>query len=125
MRQVVGRSDAVVPGRRRASAGRQYHGTTEQLHLPNLTERHVTPIGVGSRASPHSADVDANWGTAAEEAKERTLREGSLSMAPVLSHGELSDDFRLRSLGTATARGDLFSDPRIHFGLDPADGAGA
>ena len=42
-----------------------------------------------------------------------------------LCHCELSDDFRLRSLGTATARGDLFSDPRIHFGLDPADGAGA
>ena len=42
-----------------------------------------------------------------------------------LCHCELSDDFRLRSLGTAAARGDLFSDPRIHFGLDPADGARA
>ena len=58
-------------------------------------------------------------------AKERSLPEGGLSMAPVLSHRELSDDFRLRSLGTAAARGDLFSDPRIHFGLDPADGARA
>ena len=36
-----------------------------------------------------------------------------------------SDGYRLRSLGTAAARGDLFSDPRIHFGLDPADGARA
>ena len=36
-----------------------------------------------------------------------------------------SDSYRLRSLGTAAARGDLFSDPRIHFGLDPADGARA
>ena len=42
-----------------------------------------------------------------------------------LCHCELSDDFRLRSLGTAAARRDLFSDPRIHFGLDPADGARA
>ena len=58
-------------------------------------------------------------------AEERSLPEGGLSMAPVLSHRELSDDFRLRSLGTAAARGDLFSDPRIHFGLDPADGARA
>ena len=44
-------------------------------------------------------------------------------MAPVLSHGELSDDCRLRSLRAATARRDLFSDPRIHLRLDPADGA--
>ena len=36
-----------------------------------------------------------------------------------------SDGYRLRSLGTAAARGDLLSDPRIHFGLDPADGARA
>ena len=58
-------------------------------------------------------------------AKERSSPDGGLSMAPVLSHRELSDDFRLRSLGTAAARGDLFSDPLIHFGLDPADGARA
>ena len=37
-------------------------------------------------------------------AKELNLREGSLSMAPVLSHRELSDGYRLRSLGTAAAR---------------------
>ena len=74
-----------MPGRRRASAGRQYHGTTERLHLPNLTERHVTPIGVGSRATPHSADVDANWGAAEGMVKERSVPEGGLSMAPVLS----------------------------------------
>ena len=82
VRQVVGRSDAVVPGRRRASAGRQYHGTTEQLHLPNLTERHVTPIGVGSRASPHSADVDANWGTAAEDGEGANLAGGQFVDGP-------------------------------------------
>ena len=35
------------------------------------------------------------------------------------------DSYRLRSLCAAAARGDLFSDPRIHFGLDPADGARA
>ena len=58
-------------------------------------------------------------------AKERSLPEGGLSMAPVLYHRELSDGYRLRSLCAATARGDLVSDPRIHFGLDPADGARA
>ena len=58
-------------------------------------------------------------------AEERSLREGGLSMAPVLSHGELSDDFRLRSLRDATACGDLLLDPLIHLRFDPTDGARA
>ena len=45
-------------------------------------------------------------------------------MAPALSHYELSDGFRLRSLRVAAACGDLFSDPLIHLRFDPADGAG-
>ena len=35
---------------------------------------------------------------------------------PSLCHCELSDDFRLRSLCAAAARGDLVSDPRAHCG---------
>ena len=44
-------------------------------------------------------------------------------MAPVLSHGELSDDYRLRSRRAPTACRDLLSDPLIHLRLDPPDGA--
>ena len=77
-----GDRNAVVPGRRRASAGRQYHGTTERSHLPNLTERHVTPIGVGSRATPHSADVDANQGAAAADGEGAKLAGGRVVDGP-------------------------------------------
>ena len=48
-----------------------------------------------------------------------------VSMAPVPSHRELSNEFRIRSLRAASARRDLLSDPRIHLRFDPADCARA
>ena len=44
-RQVGGRADAVVRGRRRASAGRQYHGATERLRESDAQVGRGGPAG--------------------------------------------------------------------------------
>ena len=78
------------------------------------------PIGVWRRAAnrmTRGLEICRGDGEGA------TLGGGRLSMTPVLSHGELSDDCRLRSRRAAAADRDLLADPRIHLRLDPAHGA--
>ena len=56
--------------------------------LRNLAERHFTPIGAGSRATPHAADVEANRETCRGDGEGAKPAGGRLSMAPVLARFE-------------------------------------